>query len=88
MCVVQLDVVYACHGLALVVSYVLKHYMDECMTVVDTSTYNYGGSSIEYYNDSGRAQCTQYYTSIGNYCGLSEPHTHLQTWSEYALFAV
>ena len=44
MCIVQLDVVYACHGLALVVSYVLEHYMDECMTVVDTLTYNYGCS--------------------------------------------
>ena len=37
--------VYACHGLALVVSYVLEHYIGECMRVVDTSrTYNYGGS--------------------------------------------
>ena len=35
---------YCVIGLALVVSYVLEHYMGECMRVVDTSTYNYGGS--------------------------------------------
>ena len=37
-------ILMACHGLALVVGYILEHYMDECMMVVHMSTYNYGGS--------------------------------------------